>query len=56
MVRDMAGGRKAYLLVLGQHGRKEDMVDIFGPAHEADTALVHEQRAFFERWLAEVGK
>ena len=56
MARDMAGGRKAYLPVLGQHGHREDMVDIFGPADEADTALVHEQRAFSERWLAEVGE
>jgi len=54
MGRDMGGGRLAYLLVLGQYDRWPDLVDIFEPAEEEDIALIEEQRAFFERWLAEV--
>jgi hypothetical protein len=50
MARDMGGGRKAYLLVLGQPGRPE-LVDIFEPAEEGDIALVQEQRDFFQTWL-----
>jgi hypothetical protein len=48
----MGGGRKAYVLMLGLPGRP-DLVDIFQPAPESEIALVEEQRAFFERRLAE---
>jgi hypothetical protein len=52
MGRDMGGGRKAFVLVLGVPGRP-DLVDIFEPAPESEIARVEDQRAFFERWLAE---
>jgi hypothetical protein len=50
MARDMGGGRKAYVLVLGQPGRPE-LVDIFETADESQIALVQEQRDFFQTWL-----
>ena len=50
MARDMGGGRKAYVLVLGQPGRPE-LVDIFEPADETQISSVQEQRDFFQTWL-----
>lgn len=54
MARDMGGGRKAYVLALGRHSHRPELVDIFEPAPESETALVEEQRTFFKLWLAEL--
>ena len=55
MLRDMGGGRKAYLLELGEHGVRPATVDIFEPAHVGDVVLADEQRDFYKTWLDELG-
>lgn len=51
MSRQMAGGRKVYLLKSGVQGRREDLVDIFDAAPLAQVGSVAEQRSMFEAWL-----
>jgi hypothetical protein len=53
MARDMGGGRKAYVLMLGKQASRPDMVDIFEPAPESEIALVQEQEAFQQAWFAQ---
>ena len=56
MQRDMAGGRKAYVIRLGVHATVKNIVDIFDPADAAQVTSVSEQRAFFEEWLKSAKK
>ncbi|MEM9701406.1 MAG: hypothetical protein AAF907_03030, partial [Planctomycetota bacterium] len=51
MARDMGGGLKAYLMTMGKHARREDLVGIFEPDDAPDGSTVAEQKAFFEKWL-----
>lgn len=46
-----AGGRKVYLLRIGQPGRREDLVDAFAPIEAGRAATVEEQQAFHDRWV-----
>jgi hypothetical protein len=49
MGRSMGGGRKVYILKIGQQATS-DLVDIFDPAEPDLIGTVEEQRAYFERW------
>lgn len=51
MMREMGGGRKIYLLTLRTQARREDLVDIFGPATPDQVGTVAEQHAFYESWI-----
>ena len=55
MSRDMGGARKVYLLTMGQQGRLEDLVDIFGEAPTEKIGTVEEQKAYYGRWLESLG-
>ena len=46
-----AGGRKVYLLRIGQPVRREDLVDAFAPVEGGRAATVEEQQAFHDRWV-----
>ena len=52
MARDMGLGLKAYRLHLGQHARKEDLVDIFTTGPDVDPASVDDQETFLKEWRA----
>jgi hypothetical protein len=51
MSRQMAGGRKVYVLKPGMQGRREDLVDVFEAAPFEKVGTVTEQRLAFEAWL-----
>lgn len=51
MSRDMGRGLKAYKLTLGQRGRMQDLVQIFGTGIDVQPATVGAQREYFEAWL-----
>ena len=51
MSRSMSGGRKAYVLQLGRHSRREDLVDIFDHAEPDQVGTVAQQNAYFRKWL-----
>jgi hypothetical protein len=55
MARQMAGGRKVYLLKNGMQARREDLVDAFEPAEFEQVGTVAEQRAAYEEWLRSLG-
>ena len=46
-----AGGRKVYLLRIGEQGRREDLVDAFAPIERGRAATVDEQQAFHDQWV-----
>jgi hypothetical protein len=50
MLRDMSGGRKAYILRMGAQGRSEDIVDIFSATEPELVGTVGEQREYALRW------
>jgi hypothetical protein len=55
MMREMGGGRNAYVLHEGQKTRRDDVVDIFA-AHKSDKiATVSEQTEFYKNWLKSIG-
>jgi hypothetical protein len=40
---------------MGQQGRLEDLVDIFGEAPAEKVGTVEEQKAFYWKWLDSLG-
>lgn len=55
MSRDMGGGRKAYVMKLGQPVRSEP-VDIFDFSDVQLIGSVSEQQAFHDKWIASLRK
>ncbi len=52
MSRQMSGGRKAYIMRIGQPSRRTDLVDIFDPVEDfSSVATVAEQKDFYKKWL-----
>ena len=52
MLRQAAGGRRAYVLSVPRTAARPPTVDIFAPAPDTSAlASVDEQRAWFDRWL-----
>jgi hypothetical protein len=52
MLRQAAGGRRAYVLTVPRTAARPATVDIFDPAPDvAALATVEEQRDWFDRWL-----
>jgi len=51
MARDMGGGRKVYLMRMGEAARLEDLVNTFDVAPIETIASVADQRDYFLRWL-----
>jgi hypothetical protein len=56
MSRDMGGGVKAYRLTIGRPVSRNDLVFIFDTAPDLDIVSPEEQRAFFERYRASIGR
>jgi hypothetical protein len=54
MSREMGAGRRAYVLRLGEHADRNDLVDIFAATKVAQLASVRDQRAYFEKWIESV--
>ena len=52
MAREMSGGRKVYLLRMGQPARPQDLVNTFDEAPIDKIASVSEQQAYYLDWLA----
>lgn len=50
MSRSMGGGRKAYVIRIGEPSRKAD-IDIFDYADPEAVGSVAEQAAFYEKWV-----
>lgn len=55
MSRQMGGGRKAYVVSLGQPASKEDMVDIFDHAAADVVSTISEQKKFYTEWVLSLG-
>ncbi len=56
MSRQMSGGRKAYIMSLGQSAKRSDLVDIFDQVEDfSRIATVAEQKNFNKRWLESLG-
>ncbi len=51
MIESMGGGEKAYQLTLGSQARSADLVSVFGPLLNEKPVSVHQQQAFYERWI-----
>jgi len=56
MSRSMGGGAQVYRLTLGVQAQTKDLIHMFESDDEVQPATVREQRAFFEQWLASLGK
>lgn len=52
MSRDMGGGRKAYVLCVGQPARRIDQVDVLEYAPVEKIGSIKEQKQFYEKWKA----
>jgi len=51
MSRSMGGGRKAYLVELGQPARRDSLVDIFAFAQDEFIVSTTEQEQFYSKWV-----
>lgn len=51
MSRQMGGGRKAYILKLGQQAKLSDLIDIFDKAEALVVSTVDEQKNFYQNWI-----
>ncbi|NNE84593.1 MAG: hypothetical protein HKN28_11540 [Alphaproteobacteria bacterium] len=51
MSRSMGGGRKAYVMRMGQPTHGDDLVDIFDYAEPDLIVSVQEQKEFFDKWI-----
>lgn len=56
MTRQMGGGRMAYRVTFGKQALSKDLVDIFDRGPDIDPVTPEEQRAFFEQWIASLGR
>ena len=56
MSRQMSGGKKAYVMRLGEPARRSDIVDIFDPVEDLSRiSTVVEQKKFYKKWLESLG-
>ncbi len=55
MAAQMAGGRKGYLVRLGQQARMSDLVEIFDAGPDMDLVSVTEQQEFTLTWYRSLG-
>ncbi len=51
MMRQMSGGRIAYIHRLGKHCTNEDVVDIFDFAEANMIGTVQEQKSYYRQWF-----
>jgi len=51
MAREMGGGKKVYLMRMGEQARPEDLVNTFDEAPIEKIGSVVDQREYFVRWL-----
>jgi hypothetical protein len=56
MSRSMGGGRKGYVVRLGQHADSSCLVDILDAADEEEVSTVDKQQEFQRQWLESVRK
>jgi hypothetical protein len=54
MARDMGGGRKVYLMRMGEVAQHEDLVGTFDEAPVEKIGSVADQRSFYLSWLKSV--
>jgi len=54
MARDMGGGRKVYLMRMGEVARHEDLVGTFDEAPIEKIGSVDDQRNFYLSWIESV--
>ena len=52
MSRQMGGGRRLYILKMGQPAQEDSLVDMFDMACDGKVGTVAEQEEYFKRWLA----
>jgi len=52
MSRGMGGGRKAYIIRLGQPSLSSDLVDIFKYAESEKIGTVQDQKEFYKKWVS----
>ena len=50
MAREMSRGRMAYVLKIGTRPEREDLVDIFDPAHPMQIGSVADQQEYVTLW------
>ena len=55
MARDMARGRRVYLLRMGARARPEDLVDTFDEAPLDKLGSVPDQREYYLNWIKSCG-
>ncbi|ASA58214.1 hypothetical protein [Vibrio gazogenes] len=51
MSREMGGGRKGYIVQMGQPTSRDTLVDIFGYVDSHLVVSVEEQKQFHEKWM-----
>ncbi len=51
MSRQMSGGRKAYVVNLGEPASRESIVDIFDYAGPNEVSSIKDQQEFYKRWV-----
>jgi len=54
MSRQMSGGRKAYVLGIGERASSSCLVDIFEPAAPDMVATVDDQKVYYEQWIRSI--
>ena len=53
--RETTGGRKAYILTIGQRTSKSDLVDIFDQTESTRIGSVRDQEIYYQGWLKSLG-
>jgi len=56
MSRSMGGGRKAYLLKMGEPAKMDSLVDIFDSAPVETVGTVDEQQRFYNDWIDSISR
>ncbi|MDW6092419.1 hypothetical protein SBX64_07660 [Vibrio rhizosphaerae] len=51
MSREMGGGRKGYIVQIGQPASRDTLVDIFGYVDSSLVVSIEEQQLFHEKWI-----
>lgn len=54
MSRQMGGGRKAYVVYLGEQAKRENIVDIFDDADLSLVGTIAQQSEFYKEWVASI--
>ena len=55
MSRQMSGGRKLYVMKLGEPAKEESLVDIFETTSADKIGTVEEQQKYYIKWLNSLG-